>query len=217
MTCRAGDARVLVPELLDSLPVNDPGAIRSRADLRRLDVFMGNSRWVLQRLAAAEQSWGSFLELGAGDGRLCSLIASRWRDKLISGWDFVARPAGLDQRVNWRGGDFLQAGDLGCPDVCSGALILHHFGSDELLRLGEHLRVARRLLFVEPVRHRLPLLLSMFASPFLGRVTRHDMRASIRAGFLPGELGPALGLPGDWKTKETATFRGALRFEAWRI
>jgi hypothetical protein len=48
-------------------------------------------------------------------------------------------------------------------------------------------------------------------------VTRHDMPASIRAGFRKGELAALLGLDRSaWIIEETETLRGSLRFSATR-
>lgn len=207
--------RVLTPELLDELPADDPEAIRSRADLRRIDAIMGNSRWIQRRLVEFP-SWASFCELGAGDGRLCRAVAAGWPGGHVVGWDLGPRPPGLDSRIEWREGDFLAAGCSFGTEVCVGALILHHFDSGGLARIGALAGKSRHLLFAEPLRHPLPLLLSKAAGPFIGRVTRHDMPASIMGGFVPGELGAALGLGEGWEINETASRFGALRFEAWR-
>ena len=73
------------------------------------------------------------------------------------------------------------------------------------------------LIFSEPLRSRWALGLSSLARPIVGRVTAHDMPASIRAGFQPGELSRLLGLePGRWQVEETGTLNGVLRFKAWR-
>ena len=38
--------RVVIPELLDHLPADEPEALRSRRDLRRVNWLMGNERWL---------------------------------------------------------------------------------------------------------------------------------------------------------------------------
>lgn len=59
--------------------------------------------------------------------------------------------------------------------------------------------------------------MARFAAPFTGEVTRHDMPASIRAGFLPGELPVLLKLdPSRWVFYESLNWTGSLRFEARR-
>ena len=44
-------ARVLEPEWLDELPPQDPRAVRSRADLRRVNWLMGNARLIARVLS----------------------------------------------------------------------------------------------------------------------------------------------------------------------
>ena len=73
--------RTVEPELLDDLPSADPRAVRSRADLRRINCLMGNAD-VFTRLFANRLAAGSghlrIIELGAGDGSLLLRLARRW-------------------------------------------------------------------------------------------------------------------------------------------
>lgn len=65
--------RKLTPEILDSISHDDPGAIRSRRDLRRINRFMGSESWILQNIPpdtssitlvhAATKSWTNFSPL----------------------------------------------------------------------------------------------------------------------------------------------------------
>jgi hypothetical protein len=96
-------------------------------------------------------------------------------------------------------------------------LILHHLDAAALRLLGAELGRFSRLLFSEPYRGIFPLCMAALASPFVGKVTRHDMPASIRAGFRKRELAGLLGLdPSQWEIREQVTRRGTLRFEAIR-
>ncbi|MGB0153704.1 MAG: hypothetical protein ACPGFB_06705, partial [Verrucomicrobiales bacterium] len=63
--------RQVIPEILDSLSAEDPAAIRSRKDLRRLNFVMGNDRWIRSIVTeyAGPASKG-ILEIGAGEGDL---------------------------------------------------------------------------------------------------------------------------------------------------
>src|SRR5580765_545302 len=66
------------PELLDHLPVDDPGAIGSRRDLRRLNAWMGNARHVARALSGRLPAQDArVLELGAGDGTFFLEMAKR--------------------------------------------------------------------------------------------------------------------------------------------
>ncbi len=69
--------RKVQPEWLDELPASDPRAVRSRADLRRLNRIIGSVGIVaraLDRCVPAETPpW--LLELGAGDGSFALALA----------------------------------------------------------------------------------------------------------------------------------------------
>ena len=102
-------------------------------------------------------------------------------------------------------------------EACVGSLILHHFSDEALRELGERLQSFRLIIFCEPLRSRPPLFLSKLSNPFLGEVTRHDMPASIRAGFRRGELPALLGLDSKkWIIRELSHWRGSLRLVASR-
>ena len=210
--------RTLQTELLDHLDPADPGAVRSRRDLKFLDLFLGNSRWILRSPQRFRERCRSFVELGAGEGRLCrAMIAAHPRGE-ITGLDRIARPEGLPSCIRWVSGDFLETLPSVEADVCYGSLILHHFDATDLRRLGWEFRRYSLLLFSEPYRGRVPLRMAGLASPFVGEITRHDMPASIRAGFRKGELAGFLGLaPARWEVREAVTRRGTLRFAAIRI
>lgn len=73
--------RIVLPELLDTLPPQDQSALRSRRDLRRLNAWMRHPRvlaGVLQKLMAG-QSVRHIVELGAGDGHFLLSVAGRLR------------------------------------------------------------------------------------------------------------------------------------------
>lgn len=210
--------RTLVPELLDSLDPLDPDAIRSRSDLRRLDWFLGGSRWILRKVRRHPAAIrAGIVELGAGDGILCNHLAAGFPGSTVTGLDFVPAPSGLDRRIRWVPGNIFQTLGTQQAGIAMGSLILHHFRPDELQTLGGMLREFRVLLFSEPWRCRLALALSFFCRPFIGRVTRHDMPASIRSGFRRGELATALCLPrNEWRIQESLSPRGVVRFHACR-
>ncbi len=211
-----GLPRVVTPEILDSLDPGHPDARRSRRDLRRLDAFLGGSRWISQSvLDHRKDAQAGIIELGAGDGRLCELLAAGKSE--VTGLDLRERPTGLNPHVHWKTGDFFHSlPDLG-GGIVVGSLILHHFSDTSLQSLGKMLQAFQVLVFSEPLRSRWALGLSSLASPLVGRVTAHDMPASIRAGFQPGELACLLGLePETWRVQESATLAGILRFKAWR-
>ena len=209
--------RLVVPEILDSLPANDPRAQRSRRDLQRVDAFMRNTRWSMGKIRALPDAGGAVVELGAGSGSLVSRLCGIFPQREILALDLAERPPNLAAQVAWVRGDFFETLPTVRGDICAGSLILHHFPEPALRELGRRLREFRALVFCEPLRSRLALGMAALASPFAGEVTRHDMPASIRAGFVPGELPRWLGLdPAQWKWRESTTLRGGLRLIARR-
>ena len=210
--------RILETELLDHLDPADSGAVRSRRDLRFLDLFLGNSRWILRALQRIQDRCNRFVELGAGEGRLCSCVHAVNPGSEITGLDLIARPRDLPPSIRWVSGDFLQTLPGVEAEACYGSLILHHLDAAALGHLGREFRRFSFLLFSEPYRGMVPLRLAGLSSPLFGEITRHDMPASIRAGFRKGELAALLSLDtARWEIRETVTRRGTLRFAAIRI
>jgi hypothetical protein len=211
-------ARIVTPEILDTLDAGHPEARRSRRDLRRLEWFLGGSRWIARAALEHRRDAGrGIVELGAGGGELCGKLAASMPECPVTGLDYAGRPSGLNSAVQWRSGDFFQTLPGSGGGLAAGNLILHHLSDEALRLLGAMLAGFRALLFSEPLRASWPLGLSRLAHPFVGKVTRHDMPASIRAGFRPGELAGLLGLEqSSWRVEEVPRITGVLRFKAWR-
>lgn len=211
--------RLIEPEILDTLPADDPAAQRSRRELRLINGLMGNHRFLARAVRQKLRPGWRILELGAGDGALGTRLVSRkiCEPEQLMGLDLAPRPADWPRGAGWVQGDVL-AQPLPEAEIVIANLFLHHFSTEALAQLGRSLPAACRIFLAsEPARRRLHLaqgaLLSVLA--LLSHVTRHDMRASIRAGFLGGELPRALGLDG-WQWKVAATFLGAHRLCATR-
>ncbi len=212
------DARRLEREWLDELPADDPRALRSRADLRRINAIMGNARIVASALKPLfPQSPRSLVELGAGDGvfalRLTRLLGARGMDVTLVDQQRIVAPETLrafgeaGATVNVTQADVFDW--LGRPgprvDVVMANLFLHHF-EDKPLADMLSLIAQRTRVFVACETRRSAV--TMAGAKMLGAigcndVTRHDAAASIRAGFRDGEIS-ALWPAGPWSLREEA-------------
>ena len=210
--------RLLRPELLDTLPPDSPEARRSRRDLARLNQLMGNRDWFLRRVPALARDGERALEIGAGDGALALALSEAGvpTDAL----DRFPAPPAWPSATRWHQTDLREYAGWADHAVVVGNLILHHLDAEDLIGLGIRFdRHARVLVFNEPRRSVRGLALWLVAAPLggAGRVTRHDGRVSIRAGFRGEELPRALGLSRErWAWRVETTFLGAYRLVAKR-
>lgn len=207
-------------EILDHLPSSDARAVRARRDLRTINALMGNVRWIREAMGHIMKNCplppsARLVELGAGDGRLCRKVVGWFPTARVTGLDLAPRPHNLPEAIAWRQGDLLE--NLpDCEGECVyGTMILHHFREDQLAQIGQTSSHYKALCFCEPWRARLPHWWGLLIRPLCGSVTRHDLPASIDAGFVRGELPRALGLK-NWKIRESTDWRGSLRLIAWK-
>lgn len=201
--------REVLPEILDSLPPDDPRAIRSRRDLKRLNFCMGNDRWIRSVLARnVNFAKKGIVEIGAGNGDLLRTLAPL---APTTGLDLQPRPEGLPGEIKWYPGNLFEQPSLPSGGVLLANLFLHHFEPDDLKTIGALMEPFELLIFSEPLRLRRVLTLSQCVTPLVGSVTRHDMPVSIRAGFTMGELPTYLGLSDSWRVTEMTSVLGAIR------
>jgi len=207
--------RILEEEVIDHIDSSELNALRSRRDLRLIDIFLGNSRWITRMLSALEVN--SVVELGAGDGHLSRKLSRIYPKSRITSLDLIPPPIEWGDPLHWIQGDLLETIQQTSASICIGSLVLHHFHRNVLAELGKHLHRFSYLVFSEPHRHSQPLAGSYVLQPFVGEVVRHDMPASIRAGFQAGELADFLRLSSSqWTVEESVTVRGSIRFFAKR-
>ncbi len=211
--------RRIEPEILDELPADDPEAQASRGDLRRINRLMGHGR--LFRKAWARSLMGAsgplrIVELGAGDGAFLAehLPAAVAGSELV----LVDRTPAVDASVRQKLADkgwalqVLEADALGALegealdcDLMFANLFLHHFDSGALKRLfARASKLSVRFIALEPRRNRFALALAATGLPLLGcnRVTRHDAKVSVRAGFSARELSQLWPRPEQWQLLE---------------
>ena len=204
--------RKLTPELLDHLPHDDPGAIRSRRDLRRINSFLGNDSWIIRHIP---KDTASITEIGAGDGNLLSKIVRSFPGISVTACDLAPRPAGLPAEIEWIQGNIFETAPAPTGGTLIANLILHHFTNEQLERLGPWLESFDTIIANEPLRSPLPRFLGLLAHPFIHSITRHDMRVSIEAGFVTKEIPNLLKLHGKgFIIRESSTWRGSQRMLA---
>ncbi len=192
--------RVLVPELLDSLPADHPDAIASRRDLRFLNAVMGNFRWLEKQLASCGGGGALIVEIGAGDGGLARRVCARHPEMAAHyhALDLAPQPAEWPAGATWHEADVWSdagAALLSRAGIVVANLVLHHFDGTALRQLGSLLKNCQTVLSCEPSRRERHVWQGRLLFPFLNKVTRHDMVVSIRAGFRGHELADALGPP----------------------
>lgn len=239
-------ARSVVPELLDSLPVDDPSAMRSRQDLKRVHWAMGTRSILLRALRdfriERQDRPLRILELGAGDGSLMLSVARAlepsWAPVELTLLDrqalldpaTVAAYARLGWVVNAQVTDIhdwsrttIHASYSAVPsarwDLIVVSLFLHHFEGEPLATLLSAVALdAERFLACEPRRSRLTLLASQLIGALgVNAVTRADAVASVRAGFNGAEITDLWPAPSTaWEAREYAAGRFSQCFVAAR-
>lgn len=213
--------RTVEPEWLDELPANDPRALGSRRDLRRLNFVMGHARLMCDALATTlnGESPKRIVELGAGDGNfllgLAEKLSGRWPKievMLVDCKDAVSgetrqRFAALGWTVKVVEADvfeWLRKPMAESVDVMIANLFLHQFSQEQLAEmLALTAKRARVFAACEPERATWPLTLSRLVG-FIGcnAVTRHDAPASVRAGFAGMEISALWPKSAAWQLSE---------------
>lgn len=213
--------RIVLPELLDVLPPQEPAALRSRRDLRRVNAWMRHPQIMAHTLQAHTPGRDAqhLVELGAGDGHFLLSVAERvngrWPDTQAVLVDQLQvldprtceefRPFGWHARAEIaEAAEWLRQTRPQTAQVIISNLFFHQFQSEPL---AEMLRLAagssRLVIALEPRRS----WLSRFFGRLLwaigcGPVTRHDAQISIRAGFVGSELSALWPDKPNWRLTE---------------
>jgi len=239
--------RTVVPELLDNLSANDPVAMRSRRDLKRVHKAMSTRSILLRALGdfniRRQSAPFRVLELGAGDGSLMLSVASAlqpsWAPVEITLLDRQAllEPAttAAYAKLGWTAthqvADVLDwSTAITRPDYCAqplarwdlivANLFLHHFDGEQLATLLAAITlVGERFIACEPRRSRLALLASQLIGALgVNAVTRQDAVLSVRAGFVGTDISAVWPAPKqDWVSREYAAGRFSQCFVAARM
>lgn len=213
MGCTANIDRIIRPELLDSLPSDDPNAIRSRKELRWINAIMRNECWIIAQLKRHEKLLEQgIVEWGAGEGCLCQKIQHQFPKAKVTGIDLVSRPSHLEEKISWISGDLLTMKTPPEARVIVANLFLHHLTGDQLRHCAERFQRTSLLVFNEPLRKKTSHVWGRMLHPFLEHVTRHDMHVSIDAGFINEELASIWStIKDEWLVQEWEQWPGAYR------
>jgi hypothetical protein len=192
--------RLVEPEILDQLPAENPEARASRSDLTRINRLMGHAR-LLRRALPSHAT--CVVDLGAGDGTLLLDMIQR-RPAIIERVVLVDQQQVVDETTLAqfrREGieaeivvadvfEWLDQFRRQQPTAMIANLFLHHFQDAELKTLFDLIcRSCDAFLGCEPRRGAWPAFaVSLLAVIGCNRVTRHDARLSVRAGFRNHEL-----------------------------
>ncbi len=227
--------RRVEPELLDTLPADDPRAVRSRNDLRRINRLMGTLGILGDALetAIAASPCVRIVELGAGDGslmlRMARQRAKRWPRVQIGLLDMqpVVRADTLTgfNAIGWDvqiiGADvfdWLDQADFADPPIIVANLFVHHFDGLRLAALLAGIASrARAFICCEPRRSRIALTGShLLGAIGCNAVTRNDAVISVRAGFSGNELSNLWPRSDAWDLHEGRSGLFCHRFMALR-
>ena len=213
--------RIVEAELLDELPVDDPRAIHSRRDLRRINALMGNARIMARILKNFHDSRSlkTVVEIGAGDGSFALRLAEglapsehRVEVLLVDRQNLLSyQTAARFQKLGWNAQpiqmdvfDWLAQSSNSKFDLIVANLFLHHFEEARLRSLLEQAS-KRTLLFLacEPPRSVGALIVTRVLGLIgCNSVTRHDAVISVRAGFRDQELSSLWPKAESWQLLE---------------
>jgi hypothetical protein len=212
--------RIVQPELLDTLPVGDSQAVRSRQDLRRVNGWMRHHVLMADALKNALNGHapGHLTELGAGDGnfllRVAQKISPRWPNVTATLLDLQknvsAETLAAFAALGWRA-EIVVADVFDRPhissDVVLANLFLHHFAEARLTELFRMIsQHAQLFIALEPRRAAWPLFCSRLLWAIgCNAVTRHDAVISVHAGFSGTELSALWPDKQNWRLTEQRT------------
>jgi hypothetical protein len=213
--------RCVEREWLDVLQPDDPRAIRSRNDLKRINAWMLQSAIMARSLikSCAGNTPRTLLDLGSGDGtfmlRVARRLAYRWRNVTVILLDrqniVSAETLQRFRSLRWNAEpvaadvfEYLKRAAASEVDVITANLFLHHFMQQELVNLlALAARRTRILVACEPRRSAFALLASRLSWAIgCSNVTRQDAQISVRAGFKGRELSAAWPKESGWDLRE---------------
>ncbi len=184
--------RLILPELLDTLPAAEAGG--SLSDLVRINRDWGGHSTLrrLLRETVPDQQAFSVLDVGAASGDMGACIRRWYPLANVTSLDYV------ESHLARAGGPKVIADAFQLPftsgsfDYVFCSLFLHHFENEQIVNLLRQFgAVARRaVLAIDLERHPLPYYFIAWSRPILrwDPVTVHDGAISVEAAFRTEEL-----------------------------
>jgi len=206
--------RTVQPEILDTLPPGDPRALRARRDLRRVNSWMGNAGIMAKALKENYSAVPKQItELGAGDGNFLLQVARKTNLQNVSATlldlqrNVSAETLAVFTKLNWRA-EAVVADVFDRPqiemEIVIANLFIHHFEDAELKELFRAVAAnAKLFVAVEPHRFHFPFPCAQILR-FIGcgKITLHDAKASIAAGFVRKEISTLWPNKQNWRLTE---------------
>ncbi|MBK7643788.1 MAG: hypothetical protein IPJ19_12210 [Planctomycetes bacterium] len=178
--------RVDLPELLDDPALPESVVAQAYRDLARTHRWLGNTAVLLRLLRENPTPVRRVLDLGCGQGALLAEL-ERALGVEGTGLDLRAGPASSPVRI--LRGDALRDA-LPPADVTLAVCLVHHLTPEQIVLLVRNVaRSSNRLIVLDLVRHRVPLVLfRIFAPPLLHPINVADGLTSIRRAYTAQEL-----------------------------
>jgi len=179
--------RSLAAEIMDNPQISEDVWQRFHHELGYVHRALRNHRVIVRALERDPKPVRRVLDIGCGHGELLHEIRRALGVEVI----------GVDLRAPKRSvhGIPIVAADavrdrLPDADVAVCLAVIHHLSDQEVVALVRNAgRSVRRLIIVDLVRHRLPLMLfNVFLAPFLSPDFAADGRQSVRRSYTPEEL-----------------------------
>ena len=173
-------------EMLDDLSLPEEIVAKAYAQLHSTHRWLGNTAAILDLLSRDPFPVRRVLDIGCGRGGLLQEIRRRLGVEAV-GVDL--RPAPASSPVPIITADAV-TDPLPRADVALAVCLAHHLSAEDLAAFIRNVsRSCRRLILLDVVRHRLPLVLfRTFVAPFLSRLNVEDGVTSIRRAYTPREL-----------------------------
>ncbi len=178
-------------ELLEDPTLPEAVVAEVYRDLARVHRWLGNTARIVALLRQGDPPVRSVLDIGCGHGALLELLRRELGVDVV-GFDLREAPASVPVRILT--GDATRD-PLPRADVALAVCMVHHLDEQEIVALVRNVsRSCKRLIVLDLVRHRLPLVLfRVFAPPLLHRINVTDGLTSIRRAYTPAELARIVG------------------------